>query len=97
MKINITALIKSEYKDLIDKYESETSDGCPISTGTCFTINKIEKPNGLCASAWETMLPFIIDLFNGKEIDWMKNKKSALISCNDGFRPISFLIEVIDE
>lgn len=28
---------------------------------------------------------------------WMKNEKSAMISCNDGFRPVSFLIEVLDE
>ena len=27
----------------------------------------------------------------------MKNPKSAMISCNDGFRPVSFLIEVIEE
>ena len=27
----------------------------------------------------------------------MKNPKSAMISCNDGFRPVSFLIEVMDE
>lgn len=27
---------------------------------------------------------------------WMKNERSAMISCNDGFRPVSFLIEVID-
>jgi len=27
----------------------------------------------------------------------MKNKKSAMISCNDGFRPVSFLIEAMDE
>ena len=26
---------------------------------------------------------------------WMKNPKSAMISCNDGFRPVSFYIEVI--
>jgi uncharacterized repeat protein (TIGR04076 family) len=28
---------------------------------------------------------------------WMRNPKSAMISCNDGFRPVSFLIEVVDE
>ena len=28
---------------------------------------------------------------------WMKNKKSAMLSCNDGFRPVSFLIEALDE
>ena len=27
----------------------------------------------------------------------MKNPKSAMISCNDGFRPVSFLIEVIED
>jgi len=27
---------------------------------------------------------------------WMKNPYSALISCNDGFRPVSFLLERID-
>ena len=27
----------------------------------------------------------------------MKNPKSAMISCNDGFRPVSFLIEVLEE
>ncbi len=26
-----------------------------------------------------------------------KNPKSAMISCNDGFRPVSFLIETMDE
>ena len=28
---------------------------------------------------------------------WMKNPMSAMISCNDGFRPFSFYIEAIDE
>ncbi|MBR5634184.1 MAG: TIGR04076 family protein [Prevotella sp.] len=27
---------------------------------------------------------------------WMKNPMSAMISCNDGFRPVSFLIEMIE-
>ena len=26
-----------------------------------------------------------------------KNKKSAMISCNDGFRPVSFYLEVIND
>ena len=28
---------------------------------------------------------------------WMKNPRSVMISCNDGFRPVSFLIEVMEE
>ena len=33
------------------------------------------------------------DFYDG----WMKNPKSAMISCNDGFRPVSFYIEALDE
>ena len=28
---------------------------------------------------------------------WMKNPASAMISCNDGFRPVSFLIETLEK
>lgn len=28
---------------------------------------------------------------------WMKNSASAMISCNDGFRPVSFLIETLEK
>lgn len=28
---------------------------------------------------------------------WMKNPRSAMISCNDGFRPVSFYIEALYE
>jgi uncharacterized repeat protein (TIGR04076 family) len=27
---------------------------------------------------------------------WMKNPRSVMLSCNDGFRPVSFLVEVIE-
>ena len=33
------------------------------------------------------------DIYDG----WMMNRKSAMISCNDGFRPVSFLLETLDE
>ena len=46
------------------------------------------------------MSPFVMTLAHGGEDiyeGWMKNKKSVMISCNDGFRPVSFLIEALDE
>ena len=55
---------------------------------------------GLCDSAWETMSPFVLTLAcggSGIYGKWMKNDRSAMISCNDGFRPVSFLIEALDE
>ena len=32
------------------------------------------------------------DFFDG----WMRDPYSAMISCNDGFRPVSFLIEALE-
>ena len=51
-------------------------------------------------SAWESMSPFVMTLAHGGGDfydGWMKNPKSAMISCNDGFRPVSFYIEALDE
>ena len=28
---------------------------------------------------------------------WMKNPYSAMISCNDGFRPVSFYLETVED
>jgi uncharacterized repeat protein (TIGR04076 family) len=46
------------------------------------------------------MSPFVMTLAHGGGNfynGWMKNEKSAMISCNDGFRPVSFLIEALEE
>ena len=99
MKIKITVMKKTEYPDLMNEYENPISHACALCVGDSFIISKIKKPDKLCQSAWETMLPFVTDLFNGggNFFDgWMKNPKSAMLSCNDGFRPVSFLIEVIN-
>ena len=55
---------------------------------------------GFCQSAWDTLSPFVLALSHGGENfydGWMKNPKSAMLSCNDGFRPVSFLVEALDE
>ena len=99
-KCRITAIRQARYDDLIEKYENPIEHPCDISEGMVFVANGHKRPDGLCESAWESMSPFVLtlacgggDFFGG----WMKNKKSAMISCNDGFRPVSFLIEALDE
>ncbi|MBQ6371570.1 MAG: TIGR04076 family protein [Oscillospiraceae bacterium] len=62
--------------------------------------NVCARPDGFCESAWESISPFVMTLaYGGKNIydGWMKDPRSAMISCNDGFRPVSFLIEALDE
>lgn len=99
-KIKIKAIRKACYDDLIKKYENPITNACDVEEGQIFIANGWQRPDGLCESAWESMSAFVMTLAHGGEDlynGWMKNKKSAMISCNDGFRPVSFLLEALDE
>ena len=90
---------KACYYDLIEKYENPIEHPCDMQEGAQFICDGWKKPDGFCQSAWETLSPFVMTLACGGEDiydGWMKNKRSAMISCNDGFRPVSFFIEVIE-
>lgn len=99
-KCKITVIRKAQYKDLMDLYENPLENACDMEEGQVFIANGWKRPEGLCESAWESMSAFVMTLaYGGEDIyeGWMKNKKSAMISCNDGFRPVSFLIEALEE
>lgn len=88
------------HEDLIARYENPIENACDMVEGAVFIAEGWKRPEGLCESAWESMSPFVMGLAHGAEDfynGWMKNKKSVMISCNDGFRPVSFLIEVIED
>ena len=98
-KIKITVMRKARYDDLIKKYENPIKHACDLQEGQVFIYDGWQKPDGFCDSAWDSVSPFVMTLAHGGENfydGWMKNPKSAMISCNDGFRPVSFLIEVIE-
>lgn len=99
-KVKITAIRKASYSDLIEKYENPIEHACDVQEGQVFIANGWVRPEGFCESAWESVSPFVKTLAEGGGNfydGWMKNEKSAMISCNDGFRPVSFLLETIDE
>lgn len=98
-RIRITAVRKANYTDLMEKYENPIEHPCDIEEGQVFIADGWKKPEGFCDSAWESISPFVMTLaYGGENIydGWMKNRKSAMISCNDGFRPVSFYIEVTE-
>ena len=99
-KIKITVMRKTEHSDLSEKYENPIEHACVLEEGQVFIANGWQKPDGFCESAWESVSPFVMTLAHGGENfydGWMKNPKTAMISCNDGFRPVSFYIETLDE
>ena len=99
-KVRITVIRKVSHDDLIARYENPIPHACDMREGQVFIADGWQRPEGLCLSAWESMSPFVMTLAHGGSNfydGWMKNPRSALISCNDGFRPVSFLLEALPE
>ena len=99
-RCKITVMRITEYQDLMELYENPMENACFMKVGQVFISTNYEKPEGMCESAWLSLYPFVMTLssggtniFNG----WMKNPASAMVSCNDGFRPVSFLVEAMDD
>jgi len=101
-KVKITVLKCAYHKDLVEKYARPGLGPCHYNTEgmTFYCTNGWQKPKGLCDNAWKSMMEYVFALahgggnfFDGELID----PKAFIASCNDGFRPVSFLIEATDE
>ena len=100
MNVRITALRQTEYKDLIIKYENAIEHMCDVKIGQQWVSIDGGMPEGMCPSAWDSIRPFAESLARGEGNfydGWMQNPMSAMISCNDGFRPVSFYLEAISD
>ena len=99
-KVRITVKRIASYEDLMEEYENPLENPCMMKLGQTFVCNGWSKPEGFCDSAWDTLSPFVMGLSHGA-VDfyegWMKNPASAMLSCNDGFRPVTFLVETMEE
>lgn len=99
-KCRITVMRKVHHADLSALYENPIDHACDMEEGQVFIANGWEKPEDFCQSAWDTLSPFVLALSHGGGDfydGWMKNKRSAMLSCNDGFRPVSFYVEALEE
>lgn len=99
LKVRITVMKIARYDDLSLEYENPIANACDMRLGQIFVSEDGKRPEGMCLSAWESMADFVRTLAEGggNFFDgWMKNEKSAMISCNDGFGPVSFLLETME-
>ena len=100
MNVKITVMRITKYEDLMAKYENDIENACALSVGDVFVTDGTHQPAGLCDSAWDTIAPFAASLSRGEGNffdGWMKNPLSAMLSCNDGFRPVTFDLEAIEK
>ena len=97
-KVKITVIKQIVHEDLKERYET-ANHSCELKLNQEFiSINGL-MPVGFCESAWQNVAPYVFALANGAKDffdGWMKNPNTAVISCNDGIRPASFLLEAFD-
>lgn len=99
-KVRITVMRKALYPDLMAKYENPIRHACDLQEGQSWVADGWKKPEGFCDSAWDSLSPFVLALSHGGGNfydGWMKDPHTAMLSCNDGFRPVSFLLEALEE
>ena len=99
-KVRITAVRQTVYTDLMAQYENPIEHACDVQIGQVWISEEGQRPDSFCTSAWDSLSPFVTALACGEGNfygGWMKDPYSAMISCNDGFRPVSFYLEALDE
>ncbi len=101
IKITVKKIVNNI--ELSKEYENpnflkDVNNLCPMKEGMTFISKNGCMPKGFCDSAWYDILPYIEKLANGiynLYNGWMKDPKSAMVACSDGFRPVIYYLEVI--
>lgn len=96
--VRITVKCITVYSDLMEEFENPIDHACDMAVGMKFISRDGARPEGMCDEAWDTMRPFVEKLSKGEGNffdGWMKDPLSAMVSCNDGFRPVTFYLETI--
>ena len=84
-KVKITVLKTTFQEDLAKEYG----------------IEDWAKPEGFCDEAWKAIYQYVFALSHGVDDlfyygDWIKKPGIAIVSCNDGLRPVIFKLETTD-
>jgi uncharacterized repeat protein (TIGR04076 family) len=100
-KCKITVAKRMAHNDLADEYLNlpyEVTVCDKAGEGEIFiTDDPYELPDGMCASAWADIRPYIIAIASGGKFEFMKDENTILASCSDLFRPVWFKIERCDD
>lgn len=104
-KVRITVVKRALHDDLVKRYINR--DRYPDGFGVCslweegqqFDIEDWPaKPDGFpCDWAWADIQRDVAMVMFGGNPPWMVRDGMALTCCSDGFRPVSFLVERLEE
>ncbi len=101
-KVKITVLKTTLDKELAAEYGIDGLGACPLLEAGQVFYADYAKPDGLCDEAWKAIYQFVFALSHGAGDslfyygDWIKKPGIAIVSCNDGLRPVIFKLEATD-
>ena len=70
---------------------------CPVFTEGQEFITDGNQPEGFCRGAWADIFRHTRVLMWGGHYPWMNEDGKYLTCCTDGFRPVIFRLERLDE
>lgn len=101
--VKITVL-KTDYdKKLAEQYGApEVIGPCGLHTiGQEIYCERHYQPTEMCGEAWKAMQHYVYALYHGADKPlgkgWMKEPGIAIVTCNDGLRPVTFKLERIEK
>jgi len=104
-KVRITVVKRAVHKDLSDRYVNKArspgmGEPCALwKDGQTFEVEGFpSKPAGFpCDWAWTDIQRDVAMLLFGSNPPWMVGPGMSLPCCSDGVRPVSFLVERIED
>ena len=98
--VRITVLKKTEQADLIEEYGMDGLSVCDRFEDNEVIISKHGgRPEGFCEEAWSAVGKYAFALAHGADgfwDSWIPERKIAIVSCNDGLRPVIFRMETVE-
>ena len=95
--VKITVVKKMTNKGLIDRYGGVEPQCQLFKIGDEFIVKKGEIPEGFCSWAWADIHRDVTVLALDGNFPWVKEKGVGISCCTDGFRPVVFKLERIEE
>ena len=100
-KVRITILKTTFQQELAEEYGIDGLTVCPLMEEGQVFYADYAKPNGFCDEAWKAIYQYVFALAHGANdiwyySDWIKTPGVAIVSCNDGLRPVIMKLEATD-
>ncbi|UNT96144.1 TIGR04076 family protein [Allobaculum mucilyticum] len=102
-RVKITALKTTFDKELAEEYGVKGLTACPMMKEGQVFYADYAKPEGFRDEAWKAVYQYVFALAHGADNelfyygDWIRKPGVAIVSCNDGLRPVIFKLEATDE